>query len=110
VFEIGGVRIAAGAGSRWADGVEWGGRVAIGAGCEIANRARLTDSVLLPGCSVAARASLHGCIVGPTTRIPKGARFEDVVVCRDDGTDAPLPPATTRVDDLLVRPLEGGRT
>jgi NDP-sugar pyrophosphorylase family protein len=90
VVEIAGARVALGADVEINPGARIEGKAAIGAGCRIAEGARITDSVVMPGATVGAGAVLDRAIVGPSTVLPAGLEVESAVVCPDEGANAGL--------------------
>ncbi len=57
-------------------GTRIGPRAVIGSDCVISQRARITDSVLLPGCGVGADAVLEEAVLSAGVEVASGARLE----------------------------------
>ena len=53
-----------------------GPRAVLGSNSVVAQRASVTDSVLLPGCEVGADASVHEAILSAGVKVSSGARLD----------------------------------
>lgn len=73
-----------GAGAEVAASATIGPRAVLAPGCEVAEDARVTGSVLLDGCKIGAGARVSGSILAPGVSVQPGATLTGAVVGRDE--------------------------
>lgn len=107
---IGAAIVAMGPGAESDDDAELHGRLALGFASHISAGARLEDVIVLGESWIGPGCRLRRVVVGPGVEMPAETEFEDVLVCADPDPSLALPPATRRVDGLLIRDLEHARS
>ena len=105
VRTVEGALVAAGPGADFHAGVELRGRVALGAGCAVAEGSLVEESVLLPGARVGPGCTVRGSVVGGGATVPPGTTLTRVAAVEDRHAPDPLPAHTRRQGGLLVRDL-----
>ena len=107
VREVLGASVAAGPGADLdADGISLRGRLAIGLGVMVGEKARLDDTIVMPESWIGPGSSLERCIVGPATEIPAGFSAMSSMIVADPDPSSALPPGTRRDGALLVRSFD----
>jgi mannose-1-phosphate guanylyltransferase len=83
-----------GDGVRVGDGARIISRAVLGSASWIGVRARLEDTVVMPGASVGAGCRLRRAVIAPHAHLPDGMEVEEAIVCH-------------RPDDRLIHPFAG---
>ncbi len=106
VREVGGARVAVGAGADFhAGGIEFRGRVALGFASMVGEACSLEDVLVMNEAWIGPGARLRRVVVGPQTEIPAGTELEEALVSPDADPAAEPPPGSERRDGFLVRRL-----
>lgn len=105
IQEIGGAKVAVGAGAVLHPSVAFRGGVALGLASMVAEGSLLENSVIMAESWIGPACRIRNCIIGPGVEVPAGTRWDDKMVCCDDGADEILPHSIERQNGFLVRHL-----
>jgi len=109
IEELGGARVACGAGVEIDEGARLCGRAALGFSSRVGEGCFIEDSVIMPESWIGPNCRIRRSIIAQGLEVPAGFEAENELVCADIGVGDDLPPATRRSAGYLIHPLESTR-